>query len=100
MGQSTRQSNGSVNKQINNNIPTYEEFKNHALSKKPNINQELLKLKFESWVENDWKDGNDKKIKNWKSKLTNTVGFIADYDKSHSTVNQNELPSHLKGMVF
>lgn len=35
-----------------------------------------LKAKFESWVENKWKDGNDNKIKNWKTKIKNTIPFL------------------------
>ena len=35
-----------------------------------------LKSKYESWVENGWKDGNDNKIKNWKSKIKNTIPYL------------------------
>jgi len=59
-----------------NNIPTFEEFKEHALSKKPNLLTESIKLKYDAWIENGWKDGNNKKILNWKSKLTNTVSYL------------------------
>jgi hypothetical protein len=41
------------------------------------VDEYALRLKFESWVENGWKDGNNRKITNWKSKLTNTIQFIA-----------------------
>lgn len=33
-------------------------------------------LKYDSWVINGWKDGNDKKIKNWKSKINNTIPYL------------------------
>jgi hypothetical protein len=66
------------NKEQINNIPEFSEFKNHALSKKPNIDLQALKNKYESWVENGWKDGNNNKIINWKSKLTNTVTYIPE----------------------
>lgn len=62
------------NKEIN--IPEYSEFLQYAIKQVPNINQENLKLKYQSWVVNEWKDGNDKKIVNWKSKLTNTLPYI------------------------
>jgi len=58
-------------------IPDFSEFLDHAISKEPNVDEYALKLKFESWVENGWKDGNNRKITNWKSKLTNTIQFIA-----------------------
>jgi len=35
-----------------------------------------LKSKFESWVDNDWKDGNNKPIKLWKAKIRNTIPFL------------------------
>ena len=58
------------------NIPEFSEFLSHAKSKIENICEKSVKLKYDSWVENNWRDGNDKKIKNWKSKLTNTVSFL------------------------
>ena len=57
-------------------IPEYSEFLQYSLKQMPNINQENLKLKYESWKVNEWKDGNDKQIVNWKSKLTNTLPYI------------------------
>lgn len=58
------------------NIPSFDDFFIHAKSKIANVDKKDVKLKYDSWIENDWKDGNDKKITNWKSKLTNTVGFL------------------------
>mgnify|MGYP003112106844 CR=1 FL=1 len=60
-----------------NSIPNFSEFLDHAISKEPNVDEYALRLKFESWVENGWKDGNNRKITNWKSKLTNTIQFIS-----------------------
>jgi len=57
-------------------IPPFEVFLSHAKSKIENICEQSVKLKYDSWVENEWRDGNDKQIKNWKSKLTNTVQFL------------------------
>ena len=61
-----------------NNIPAYEEFSEYALSKKHNIDQSSLKLKYQSWIESGWKDGNDNPIKNWKSKLLNTIPYLKE----------------------
>ena len=58
-------------------IPNFSEFLDHAISKEANVDEYALRLKFESWIENGWKDGNNRKITNWKSKLTNTIQFIA-----------------------
>lgn len=60
-------------------IPTEEEFLNYCksvLSEKYPSLEFSLKAKFESWVENKWKDGNNNKIKNWKSKIKNTIPFL------------------------
>jgi len=59
-------------------IPYFEEFKKYALENKPNININSLELKYKSWVENGWKNGNGKEIKNWKSNLLNTLPYIAE----------------------
>lgn len=64
-------------------IPAFSDFEIYALIKEPRLNIQSLKLKYESWIANDWKDGNDKKIKNWKSKLLNTIPYLKlDEDKS------------------
>ena len=59
-----------------NNIPEFSEFLLFALEKEPLICEIDLKRKFDSWVVNGWKDGNDKKISNWKTKLLNTIKYI------------------------
>lgn len=35
-----------------------------------------LKAKYEAWFENGWRDGNDQKITNWKTKIKNTIPFL------------------------
>lgn len=62
------------NKEIH--IPEYSEFLKYAISQVPNVIQLEVKLKYDSWVVNGWKDGNDKKIVNWKSKLNNTLPHL------------------------
>jgi len=86
---STVNVNDNVNVTVNVtdiNIPAYEDFLKYAVSKKPKLNPDELKLKYESWVENNWKDGNDKPIKNWKTKILNTLPYISETTK---TVNTN-----------
>lgn len=60
----------------NINIPSFDNFKNYVLEKEPNININALKIKYEAWKENNWKDGKDKKIQNWKSKILQTIQYI------------------------
>jgi hypothetical protein len=63
---------------INKKIPTFIEFRDYAIENKPLANIKDLKLKYDSWVANGWKDGNNKKIVNWKSKILNTLPFIKE----------------------
>jgi hypothetical protein len=59
-------------------IPTYDLFLSYAKQQKPKVDESLVKLKYDSWVINEWKDGNGNKIVNWKSKLNNTLPYIAE----------------------
>jgi hypothetical protein len=86
------QSNGSINKPLTNKpltnkpintIPDFFEFKKYAFTHRPNISENDLKFKYESWLANDWKNGNDKKIQNWKSSLLNTLPYIKDGNNSN-----------------
>ncbi len=61
-----------------NIIPAFDEFLKYAIEKKPNVSQTDLKFKYDSWVANDWKNGNDKKITNWKTALLNTLPYIKE----------------------
>lgn len=69
-------------KEIKNiNIPSYSEFLSFALEKKPLLNQQDLKLKYESWIENDWctnKGGKMQPILKWKATLLNTLPYIPE----------------------
>lgn len=64
---------------IEKDIPTLDEFLAYYhsdLSKQfPNLDFQI-QAKYEAWVENGWKDGNGKKVVNWKSKLKNTISFL------------------------
>lgn len=70
---------------IDRNIPAYDDFLKYAASKKPKLNPDVLKLKYDSWIENDWRDGNDKPIKNWKTKVLNTLPYIEETTKRVNT---------------
>ena len=79
--------NDSVNVNvINKDIPTFDDFMNYALSKKGNLNfsHDALRLKYESWKVNNWKDGFNKPIKNWKTKLLNSLPYL----KERKQINQ------------
>jgi hypothetical protein len=61
-------------------IPAFDLFLSYAKEQKPKVDESLVKLKYDSWVINEWKDGNGNKISNWKSKLNNTLPYIAEKD--------------------
>ncbi len=43
-----------------------------------------LKSKYEAWENNEWKDGNDSHIKNWKSKIKNTIPYLRPIKQSNN----------------
>ena len=63
-------------------IPNFEEFFEYCKSKyiEEGKNPENFKIgwkrKYDSWVVNGWKDGNNKQINNWKSKILNSIEHI------------------------
>lgn len=65
---------------INNTIPSCEEFIAYAVSNVSDINTEEVRLKYESWKVNNWctnVKGKEKPIKNWKSTLLNTLPYLS-----------------------
>ena len=68
-------------------IPTLNEFLQYAKDKDLDyeMKRSALIKKYQSWVENDWKTGHDKKIVNWKSTLLNTLPHVAkDFSKKRT----------------
>ena len=71
--------NNGNNDNKENNKPEYNEFLKYAIEKKPRVRHDQVKLKYESWLENDWctnKDGKKKPIMNWKTTLLNTLRYL------------------------
>jgi uncharacterized protein YdaU (DUF1376 family) len=85
----------NVNEDVNINkekdkkevIPTKEEFINYCKSIYNNSDKNFedykfsIELKYDSWILNGWKDGKDSKIKNWKSKINNTIPYLTTNNK-------------------
>ena len=65
-----------VKKNKKEEIPAYSIFEAYALEKKPTVDVAHLKLKYESWIENQWVDGHGNPIQRWKSKVLATLPFI------------------------
>jgi len=82
----TKNYNNDKNDNNDNNKtpPIFSDFLNYALLEKPLIDEYSVKAKYDSWIENDWKDGNNKKIVNWKTKLKNTLPYL----KENNTKNE------------
>lgn len=79
-----------VQKKTNEEKPDLQQFLSFCKEDmiKNKLNYDLyeysLKSKFLSWVENNWKDGNNKPIKSWKSKIRNTIPFLKPISSSGS----------------
>jgi len=63
------------------NIPTWDLFLAYGKEKEPSVKISALKHKYDAWVVNGWKNGNDKPIKNWKSALLQTLAYIEKEQK-------------------
>lgn len=75
--------NEKNNKNEKEDIPTFEEFLEHAKQKaeiaEVELNESDVRLKYESWKDAGWKTGgkNSRKIKNWKNTLTNSIKYMS-----------------------
>ncbi|WP_372935218.1 hypothetical protein, partial [Mariniphaga sediminis] len=81
------------NKNPDKNIPTEEEFLDYSKTLevyKPELDFSI-RAKYETWKDDGWKDGNGKKIKNWKTKLKNTITFLKPVFVDQKTANKTEL---------
>jgi hypothetical protein len=72
----------------NNTIPEFSEFLAYALEKKPKINQQDLRLKYESWKESAWsinRNGKLQPITNWKTTLLNTLPYLKEINLANAS---------------
>jgi DNA-binding transcriptional regulator YhcF (GntR family) len=70
------------------NIPSQKEFEDYVFSVDATISREAVQLKYKAWVENGWKDGNNRPIKNWKSKILNTMAYMPKKTNNLQHLNQ------------
>lgn len=68
--------------EVKEEIPSYEEVFEYVTEKAPFAFYEYkLKLKYEAFKSNNWRDANDKPIKNWKTKFINQLQYFKDETK-------------------
>jgi len=68
--------NDKNDKNVENIIPTLEEFCEYGMKGLKPGYRYPIEAKYNQWVEAGWVDGHGKKIKNWKTKLANTIPFL------------------------
>lgn len=71
-----------------NKIPSLQEFLDYAhevLGAKFNELKFSLESKYQAWVDNGWKDGNGRKIKNWKTSIRNTIPYLKPFVNEQQT---------------
>jgi hypothetical protein len=73
------------------NIPTLDAFLDYAKSKEPLIVESDVRYKYEAWKENDWKDAKGKPIKNWKTKLMNSMKYFDKHKSIQDGYKQVEI---------
>ena len=91
--QQSKVKKSKVNESKEKDIPTYKEFSEYVISNIPDIDKHYLELKYKSWIANNWRDGNNKPIKNWKSKALNACAYLP---KSSTQKGKPELSDYQK----
>ena len=84
-------SNSISNSKKNIYVPSEKEFMDYSLTvikqlkKNPEEFDFSLRAKYESWLDDNWKDGYGKPIKNWKNKINNTIPHLkANYGSTNN----------------
>ena len=84
-----KNNNKKENKKI---IPSLIEFCDYVKLQIPNEYSQIeksLKLKYEAWKINEWKDGYNTPIVNWKAKVLNTIQHLKK-ENSNGITNPND----------
>jgi len=76
---------------VNILIPSFLEFKNYVLEKESLIDLKALKFKYDSWIENNWQTGKDKKITNWKTTILNTLQYLPKTETKQNQLSSLEI---------
>ena len=93
-----KEENNNTEKKDKNIPPAFDEFKSYALENNPSVNLKSLELKYKAWVENNWRDGNNKKIVNWKTKLLNTLPYLKTKDNGFNRQHSGRHEKNVNAM--
>ena len=77
-GKGNSKGNSKGNKIMSEEIPTFDEFFAYAKTIEiysPDLDFQI-KTKYDSWKQNNWKDGNNNPILVWKNKIRSTMPFF------------------------
>ena len=85
------------------NIPTKEEFLEYASVIYKQLEKDFepfkfpLLAKYTTWIDNGWKNGHNKPIKNWKNTLNNTIPHIKGiYNGGKNNTNKTSYTTDFK----
>lgn len=83
-------------------IPSFFDFENYVISK-VETNDYLkiktdLKFKYDAWVENGWRDGYNKQITKWKSKILQTLPHLIKNNQNGSAKSNSGTKEKIAGV--
>ncbi len=81
-------------------IPTIEEFVSYGLEFDSSVSEKALEAKYNSYVENDWKDGYNNPIKNWKTKIQNVIPHLKKNNQQNQQQKQPELSRFEQALII
>lgn len=80
----------NITHSVENNIPSLEEFLDYSKSI-TGASFDFLKFaieaKYQAWVDAGWKDGFGKPIKNWKTKIKNTLPHLKQFKQTQNPIS-------------
>jgi len=84
--------NVNVNKKDNKGVPPpFVDFIFHCREKAKQMNlvidEDLIRTKFDAWLEGGWKDMNGKNILNWKAKISSNITYWQKKEQKKADTN-------------
>ena len=78
---------------ISCNIPCLEEFMQYVKTLENYVPEleNLTEEKYKNWLENEWKNGYDKPITNWKSSIKSVMPFLQSELESENSASEKKI---------